>query len=708
MAAATCVCCGKLGCQILNQHVAPLAVPPPVQRRVITYNMGHGQTTTDENVAKNTLIQRDFKQIADLESITQSEFQHGMIGAKFLPGVFISKIPRVAEPADYAHQHNTKKSKIDPDEHARNLRLIQEQSGEKSTFDGLAAYFKKYSNEDVFVTFNQDISDKTLSKPTWHELDALVINLTRSYVLVIEAKGNINKKTLKKALTQLNKAKNIFLKNLAPGLNQNWKIIKMIYSADVDPSLYICGNCQPYVISPSRGDFVNQLEILLNQELIKDWSYAKDFYYLVKEILPLRVRIASRLTNLFTMNAKIFENVKVNVEAAGTAEMVAFWSHDQLNVAEDSLNLPRILFDSGFSTGKTVLMINCMTKLLEKNENVLFIIHAHYMNQSAKDLPPLLQFKIETYFNELYQQGIYQDLSHFQVLEVDMREQSNLDELLTTYPDFHFFVDEVDFHEDAADGVNYNTMKYWSQKIPPDQHCWIAVCYNKNSFDRDKLLGQFPKKTGMTKAMRNNEGNVKLVKEKMYISTNLVGRSQNDTTKIGELEIPSNLTRTFSTENFLLEANNYQDGFEKVFESLKNIDDACKTSSLIVMPWANTYYCKCYKDKSPQELMAFLAPIYNNFNRPQPNVYLEKANIDQAKAWMISSSKANDLITDNFLVNGCEQPIVVVFNEKGEFHHNLAMRSTGILVVVDIPEDPWMQKCFHPLGNPDHDHYSEW
>ena len=89
MAAATCVCRGKLGCQILNQHVAPLAVPPPVQRRVITYNMGHGQTTTDENVAKKALLERDFKEIADLESMSQSEFRHGMIGAKFLPRVYI-------------------------------------------------------------------------------------------------------------------------------------------------------------------------------------------------------------------------------------------------------------------------------------------------------------------------------------------------------------------------------------------------------------------------------------------------------------------------------------------------------------------------------------------------------------------------------------------------------------------------------------------
>ena len=61
--------------------------------------MGHGNTTTDEAVAKNTLLERDFKEIADLESISQSEFRHGMIGAKFLPGVFISKIPRVVEPA---------------------------------------------------------------------------------------------------------------------------------------------------------------------------------------------------------------------------------------------------------------------------------------------------------------------------------------------------------------------------------------------------------------------------------------------------------------------------------------------------------------------------------------------------------------------------------------------------------------------------------
>ena len=107
----------------------------------------------------------------------------------------------------------------------------------------------------------------------------------------------------------------------------------------------------------------------------------------------------------------------------------------------------------------------------------------------------------------------------------------------------------------------------------------------------------------------------------------------------------------------------------------------------------------CYKDrnKSPLELKAFLAPIYNNFNRPQPNVYLEEADVDQAKTWVTSLRKANDLITDPQLVNGFEHPIVVIFNNY-YFNHNLAMRSTGVVVVVNISFYPWATVCFSPQG----------
>ena len=156
------------------------------------------------------------------------------------------------------------------------------------------------------------------------------------------------------------------------------------------------------------GDFVNQLEVILNHKQIKDWNYVKDFHYLVKEILPLRVRISSGLTNVFSMNAKIFESIKTNVEVAGTAEMVAFWSQDQLNIAEDCVNLPRMLFDSGFSTGKTILMIDCMTKLLKKNEKVLFVLHADNYTGS----PYFTQFHF-TRFHFTRDLGFCQMNSHY-------------------------------------------------------------------------------------------------------------------------------------------------------------------------------------------------------------------------------------------------------------------------------------------------------
>ena len=63
MATASCDCCGILGCHIMKQHKAPIAGPLLAQRRIVTYNMGHGQTTTDENVAKNILLEREFKEI---------------------------------------------------------------------------------------------------------------------------------------------------------------------------------------------------------------------------------------------------------------------------------------------------------------------------------------------------------------------------------------------------------------------------------------------------------------------------------------------------------------------------------------------------------------------------------------------------------------------------------------------------------------------
>ena len=174
--------------------------------------------------------------------------------------MFITKIPKVAEPLEYDQQYQAKSSQIGTQEHAKNLDAIVEQSGEKPVFEGLESYFDKYKNEDVFVIFNQDIPDKSVLKPTWHEIDALVINCTKGYILVIEAKGKLHTIALKTALKQLATTKSIIEKNFLTDINENWKIINAIYTSEIETSLNICQSCQHFVISSSKGDFVQQME----------------------------------------------------------------------------------------------------------------------------------------------------------------------------------------------------------------------------------------------------------------------------------------------------------------------------------------------------------------------------------------------------------------------------------------------------------------
>ena len=723
---ANCDCCNTVGIFDLNQ--SQLAGPPLPQRQRKVYNLGNGNTTPDENVAKKALLVRDYKEIADFETIQQSDYIPGMIGTKFLPSVWVTKIPKVAQPLDYDQQYQANPSQIEAKQHVKNLAAILEQSGEKSVFEGLESYFDKYKNEDAFVIFNQDIPDKTVLKPTWHEIDALVINCTKGYILVIEAKGKLHKIALNTALKQLTTTKSIIEKNFLTDINENWKIINAIYTSEIDTSLNICQSCQHFVISSIKGDFVQQMESILNQVAIKNWRYAKDFYTLVKEILPLRVRIAKGLSDAFMMNSTIMNKIQTNLEDAGSATMVAFWSKSQFNVVMDWFNCKRLLFESGFSTGKTISMIYCMHKLLEIGEKVLFVIYVvQSKEQWYKNWPSLLKIKIQHHFDQLQQGGLFSDPQQFQVVEVDLHTQKAFDDLCHKYHDFHFFVDEVNFiHKGLVSsiretvgiksyGVDVDLLKYWSQKIPPHLHLWVAICYSKNGFDSSSLDAYYPTRPEMNLPMRNVKDTVEYVKSKINVKSRYgivqvgTANSLNDTSKFDEidtLKIPTNLTRSFKP--VIIQAKNYTDGFKKVFQALS--DGNYFESALFVLPrnifgssifgGSENSNCKCYKEDLQLgfdftlQIMDYIDRIYQQIQRSQPVFYLCQSNFTQAFNWVSSGTKTNDMITNSFLVNGYEHSIVVIFNRNGRFEHNLAMRSTGLLVIVNLPFTPWIHICF--------------
>ena len=148
------------------------------------------------------------------------------------------------------------------------------------------------------------------------------------------------------------------------------------------------------------------------------------------------------------------------------------------------------------------------------------------------------------------------------------------------------------------------------------------------------------------------------------------------------LENPGNLTR--SMEPITLQADNYMNGFEQVFDILSK-RNYCTAQALIVIPWTESYpvtesvsRCECYRNGSIQEFENHVSGIYHCSRRQLPTVYLDEIHADAAKNWVVSRPKPNDIITDYISVGGFEHPIVVIFNPDGHFEHSLAMRSTGM------------------------------
>ena len=81
---------------------------------------------------------------------------------------------------------------------------------------------------------------------------------------------------------------------------------------------------------------------------------------------------------------------------------------------------------------------------------------------------------------------------------------------------------------------------------------------------------------------------------------------------------------------------------------------------------------------------------------------MDQTQVQETKNW-VTGPKTNDMITDFNLVNGCKHPIVVVFNRNGFFEHNMSMRSTGLLITVDVSYVSWISNCF--FDNPGWSHH---
>ena len=354
---------------------------------------------------------RYYPQILELKNRPAKEIRGGFVGCNVCPKVpYLSTIPKIADFKAALKKHTDRNTSLNVKEE----KTIATDSAEKAIIDGFQKYFqKKHPDEDVFLLFRQNIPGiHYIAKK--YERDAVIVNLTKGYILNMEAKSTLKKnvkccacglvcnfcsisvhmkvyhqhadflnhkiscichKTLrhgtkncsycykliqmgksefeselekqpKDGLQQLEKTLELLNHNFNGNLEKEWTIITLLYGSKIHDDFPCCDICKPYVFI-EEDDFQGKLENILGNENTKDASYSQDFYFLVKELLPLEVKIADTLTNTFNMNTELLSISSRNIKESGKAKNVAFWSPSQANIALQCLGMNRVLFKSG-------------------------------------------------------------------------------------------------------------------------------------------------------------------------------------------------------------------------------------------------------------------------------------------------------------------------------------------------------------------------
>ena len=719
---STCVTCKGLGSS--NLTINPNQDSPKKKRKVL-YNLGNYHFTVSSDEAATAIIKRHFPQIEELTTLRSEEFKPGKFGVCKIPEINLSSVPTVAEPKLFKCQVNAKGAP----QNLRKLTIgVKKEIPEMAVCDGIDDYFSKL-NEDVFIVYNQDLAHK--DRPGFSEKDAIVVNLTRGYILVIEAKWHLSASQIKKGVDQLKDAVKTICQSV-PILKQKWTLLKVLYGNTIESYDYFCHKCREFVITNYHGTFESYLTALIEKEIptrTKDFSYVQDFYNIVKAIIPIKLRIAGNVSNFMeiSMPKKILQQISENVEEAGTPENIAFWSPDQFNIASNCLDYKRVLFmpqKAGFSTGKSVLMVYC-AKQLSKNPNnkILFVsANSEYLANSQGECS-LQLYRLNQMFKN------YENVQ-LKACNIDAIDGSDLSrdefghELRTKFSDYHVFIDELQTSINTDESI-YKCLIDWSKLINPDKHFWV-VSYDVKDFNEEKMRTHFPVMPTLKYPLRNTKQIVEFVKLRMEprkLFYSCFGDSDGKKRSLDVLSIPSNLTRTYDPKEF--SAVNFREGFFKALNALEKFEDeefeGSEKSVIFVLDHLlctnPTRLCeKCYEKSEGTSLGAWqykfhIKWIYDNMQRYNKFIqnlkceahtgnegenFSEELDSDlKANSW-IQNNPNIDVITRLDMIDGISHDVVVVFMEDDpkKFEYNACLRSKCILIIVYIKKDIYEKFCF--------------
>ena len=546
--------------------------------------------------------------------MSEDEFSPGTIGFQSCPKVpFLSTIPQVVEFEEYFSKLQLRGDQED----TKTKDAILAESAEKTVIEDIKQYFDDHKNEDAFAFFRQTIPN---FKGGFPEKDAIVINLTKGFILCIEAKATLrrnmkrrsDKKKTKDAIEQIQETIDILKSAFDQNLEKEWNIITAVYASKIHDSFKSCEKCDPYIFT--KEDFNGKLSKIMENESIKDGSYVQDFYFMVKEVLPLKVQITSKkLTDSFSMNKSLLETVTDNVSAAGTAENVAYWSDNQYNIASRCLEFKRVILSSAWSTGKTATLLHCAQELLNIGEKVLIIIDHRYDPFNEK-LETLLQLKLQMLFE-------HDDKIKIISKNVSDHPEDACDQIFPQYDGYNIFIDELTYGGDCKRYVE------WNKRIGENKHFWL-VC----SIPEDASITELNKLYGTNWLAPNFQHSLRNAKEITGLVLSMKNAGSYDPIEMRgcdflpslmKLKQPSNLTNTLPVE--FIKSKNYADGFEMALKSLSRFSDTETEHAMFVCNWGYTECktCKCYVGDEPtnSEFVVHISEIFDQSGRSRPIVY---------------------------------------------------------------------------------------
>ena len=208
-------------------------------------SLGSGQVTWDVNDAAEKLLERDYPEVA---SITATDPRTGQTGQNYIPNTFLSKCAPAVDAAAYPARMEEVKQELEPDVTKQKKALKDHQYrdltnqldgelAEKVFYDEAKKHFKKTQEEITLIHGAKMIMSIQTSTQgdKYSEKDICIINKTLQYVMSLEVKHTLDKKTVKlhakSGVKQITEAKKHLESFFGKEINADWIFIGAMYGS---------------------------------------------------------------------------------------------------------------------------------------------------------------------------------------------------------------------------------------------------------------------------------------------------------------------------------------------------------------------------------------------------------------------------------------------------------------------------------------------